>query len=180
MIILEPRNMHWLGKKEHAHLDKCAHGQVYLKIDDTVIVDEGKGDWTLTTTALYLLRTLEKSHTCESPLFENLIPCCGHAMFAIETEPGFVIVECFNGINFEVIHNDDGVNIIKDGQSVTISIESWRTAVVGFSKAVKSFHDTSDEKIVEDEDERAGLARFMEEWNTRHRAAASGTVGNGP
>ena len=167
-----------MGEKEHAPWDKCAHGQVYMEIDGVVIVEEGEDDWNLSMGAIHLLRTLERSHSFESPLFENLIPCCGHAMFKIDEEPGLMIIECPHGINFQVIHTDAGVDIVKDGQPTTISMESWRWAVVKFSEAVRSFHNASDAKIVEDDVEREGYDQFMKEWDARHRAGVSDITRN--
>lgn len=172
MLKLEPRNIHWLGEKEHAPWDKCAHGNVFLKINGNVIVGEAEGnDWNLSMGALHLLRTLERSHTFESPLFENLIPHCGHAMFKIDEEPGFGIIECFTGINFQVIHAGENITIVKDGHPHTVTRESWHRAVVGFSEAVRAFHSSNDPKIVEDELEREGFEKFMEEWDSRHTSA---------
>ena len=171
MIRLEPRNVHWLGDKDHAPWDKCAHGQVFMEIDGVVLVEEGEDDWNLSAGALHLLRTLEKSHSFESPLFENLIPCCGHGMYKIDEETGLVIIGCPNGINFQVIHTDDGVNIVKDGHPRTINMESWRWAVVRFSEAVKSFYDSSDPKVMDDEIESEGFNQFMKEWDQRHSSS---------
>ena len=56
---IEITEMHWLFK-EDINADLCAHGKVKIEIGNEIIAPiEEDEDWTISATALFLLRTLE-------------------------------------------------------------------------------------------------------------------------
>jgi len=65
----------WLDRMEETN-DLCVHGKVYLKIGNETLCDADKGEWTLSPTALYLMRTLEEDYE-PGQYASQLIPCCG-------------------------------------------------------------------------------------------------------
>ena len=57
--------------------DLCAHGSVYVRIADKIIVDAKDGTgWTLSAAALNLMRTLGRDYNA-GDFAGQLIPCCG-------------------------------------------------------------------------------------------------------
>ena len=60
------------AKKEDIHADLCAHGKVKVEIGHERIAGvEDDEDWTISATALFLLRTLERNHTKENQVGER-------------------------------------------------------------------------------------------------------------
>jgi len=54
---------HWIGNegKDNPE-DLCSHGEVYLRIGEEVLSSGESGSWTLSSIALYLMRTLNKDY----------------------------------------------------------------------------------------------------------------------
>ncbi|MBQ9939821.1 MAG: hypothetical protein IJO96_09870, partial [Oscillospiraceae bacterium] len=69
--------MQWIGGSADDPHDLCLHGHVKVQIGDTQLDDHG----TVSSTALYLLKTLTENKIM-SELDIQLIPCCGHTLFA--------------------------------------------------------------------------------------------------
>jgi hypothetical protein len=45
----------------------CSHGKIYLKVYEKIITDDSKDDdWTTSTAALMLLRSLKEAHIKDS------------------------------------------------------------------------------------------------------------------
>ena len=75
---------HWIkddGKDNPE--DLCSHGEVYLKIGDKEIANKESGSWTLSSTALYLMRTLNENYKPDK-YASQLIPCCGHFLWQMK------------------------------------------------------------------------------------------------
>ena len=143
-------------------------------VDDDVLVAPSAGDWTVSASALYLLRTLLQSHSKKSPVGEHLFPCCGHSMFAVEGEDDVVICGCPNGIDVEVVRAVDEVAITRaNGREHRVRFAEWREAVCAFSDAVQSFYTNSSPKQPFDEEGTKGFEKFMAEW-ARRRSLAQG------
>ena len=69
-------DLHWINNVDDPK-DLCAHGLVYIRIGDQIISDENSGNWTLSSTALYLLRTIKDNYN-PNDFPSQLVPCCGH------------------------------------------------------------------------------------------------------
>lgn len=159
----------WLYK-EDIQSDLCAHGKVIVEIGDEkiagVLEDE---NWTLSATGLFLLRTLERNHTKENPVGEHLLPCCGHFLvFTSEMEEVYV-GGCPNGIDWEVIHENDTIKLITaNNKETVVPFDLYKLEVLQFVDQVELFYKSSSEKkIPEDELDRNGYLAFWKEWNTR-------------
>lgn len=174
MIVLEPKEMTWIKGQEDDPNDLCAHGKVHFEIDGKVLVNENDGEWTISASALYLLRTLESDYMKDEPLFEHVFPCCGFNMYDIEDKEDVIISGCPSGINFEIIHDENKIKIMFDSfEPFVISQENWREAVVRFSESVMNFYLESSPKTPYSEMEKKGFDKFMSEWKRRHEAAIS-------
>jgi len=177
MIILMPREMTWIKGQTDDPNDLCAHGKVQFEINGETLVSVHEGEWTVSAAALYLLRTLEKDHTQESPMFEHVIPCCGFSMYDIEGEENVLIIGCPNGIDFEIRHLDNHVEIKRDGkETCVVTNDAWNRAVINFSEAVNQFYKSSSPKTPHDEEATKGFNKFRAEWQKRHKIAVQGAL----
>jgi hypothetical protein len=62
--------------------DHCVHGRVLFTINNIEFIKPEDGVWTISASALYLLRTITEDHTIENPVSEInfLFPCCGFSV----------------------------------------------------------------------------------------------------
>lgn len=87
---------------ESATYDLCSHGAIRLVIGGQVIAaGDPKDDYTISTSALALLRTLESDHSPEQPVASHLILHCG--MLGMSS--------CPIGIDWSVSHKDERVQL---------------------------------------------------------------------
>lgn len=91
--------LHWVQYKDDP-TDLCAHGQIYVRIADEVIADKKDtgGDWTLSSTALFLLRTLDRDYT-PGDFYSQLVPHCGFNMFPEKDGKSVTIGGCPSGLD---------------------------------------------------------------------------------
>ncbi len=171
MLSIIPHNLHWLS--EPFEKDLCAHGGITVSLDDQVLVDQAAEDWSLSAAALMLLRTISRDHASDERVGEHLVPCCGHAMYTQDGSADVLIVECNNGVDWEVRHQDGVVELrFENGTEVTVSTREWRGAVLEFADAIAAFYDASAAKQPADELEAEGFEAFRVEWARRREAVA--------
>lgn len=170
MVELEPTNLHWLYA-EDPFRDLCAHGDVYLKINDYVVSDGEQPDWSVSTASYYLLDTISKDYNRKSN--RHLIPCCGYTMWRSEDESdGIYIGECDNGIDWQINHlSGKVVHSFSDGKTEEVSDLEWHDAVISFSQEVFNFFLSASPKVVDDEFDRAGFESFLRKWQHRLESA---------
>jgi hypothetical protein len=112
MIILRANSLRWINGPADDPTDLCAHADIEFAIGDEVLLDAITGaNLTASAAALFLLRTLERSHTAADPVAEHLFPCCGFAMWEREDSPDVCVTGCGSGANFDVRHSTEGVSI---------------------------------------------------------------------
>ncbi len=168
MIVLRPTNLHWINGSLDDTADLCAHSPVDFRIGESVLVKPSDGEWTVSASALYLLRSLSQPHTKQKPITEFLFPCCGDGIFEVEGQDDVQIVGCNSGINFEVLQIDDEVILtLQDGTQYRVAISDWRKAVRDFSDSVRAFYATSSPKQPEDDWEQESFRKFLAEWSRR-------------
>lgn len=167
MTELEPTQLHWLYE-ENPFEDLCAHGGVYLNINGTIVSDGLDKEWTLSTASYYLLKTVWSDYKATSDT-HHLIPCCGHSMWKdVSFEDGIYIVECTNGINWEIKHQGEKLtHRFPDGTTLETDAVEWKKVVCEFSKKVIDFFVTASPKVCSDEYEREGFEIFMRQWLER-------------
>jgi hypothetical protein len=121
-VSLVPTNLHWLTEPPDDKADLCAHSAVEFFIGGEALVSANEGDWTVSASAVYLLRTLSSSHTKATPVGDHLFPCCGHTMYAMDDQEDVYISGCPNGKDFEDHHEADALVIRCDeGRSRVVS-----------------------------------------------------------
>lgn len=169
MIELKSLNLHWLENSE-AERDLCAHSSVYLKINSKIVSDKNAGDWTVSSSAYYLLKSLKENH--DGNIEPQLLPCCGFNMYAVgDNKDELLIIGCPNGINWTISHKQNKViHQFEDDEIIETDFDEWRNAVCNFSDEIMNFYENSPTKIVDDEDRR-GFELFMREWKRRREEA---------
>ena len=174
MISLRPTNLHWISGSADDLADLCAHAGVEFEVDGDLLVQAG--DWTVSAAAVYLLRTLSRSHTKSEPVAEFLFPCCGNGMFDVEGQSDVLIVGCNSGVDFEVVRVEDEVLLtVADGRQHRIAFADWTRAVCRFSDAVQAFYAGASPKQPSDDIEQNGFQKFQSEWSRRRSQAENTT-----
>lgn len=169
MVELKVSGLHWLNNTD-TERDLCAHGSVYLKLNDEVISKAEPNDWTVSAAAYYLLKTLKENHSMSEN--SDLIPHCGFTMWEVGEEKELYIGSCDIGLNWNIIHSKGRViHAISEDEFVETDVDEWRKAVCDFSDEVVNFYENSSPKIVDDDQDRKGFELFMKEWK-RLRAEA--------
>lgn len=178
-VQLSPVDLRWIKGSEDDPSDLCAHGDFEFRIDDDVLSDGSAGRaLTLSAAALYLLRTLSRSHTKDAQVGDQLFPCCGHAMYDIPGQDEVVIVGCGNGEDFELDHREGGAAVVvraTGGREWSVDRDSWQAAVFAFVDAVSEFYARSSPKRPT-KDDAAGFRAFQAEWE-RRRGRPLGRLG---
>ncbi len=162
---IEIIDLHWL-KNEDDPTDLCAHGHLYLKIGTQIISEYETGDWTLSSTALSFLRTIENNYV-KDEYSNQLLPCCGYFFIASEDQKTVIIQGCNIGIDWKIIHQDNNTikHIFDNGYEVIIDKEKYKKKVIGFADKIEQFFNDSQTKIIPSDDfDRRGYLAFWKEW----------------
>jgi len=167
---LKAKNLHWL-EGSNPFEDCCLHGAVYLSIGGVLLSDGNDSDWTVSTAAFNLLKTVKQDHKVGDG--RPLIPHCGHTMWVVESEPDSLYLGgCDIGIDWTIGHESGKVtHKLKDDKSIVMSAEDWRKAVCQFSDEVFEFFMTAWPKKINDDEDLKGFELFMSLWR-QYRAAA--------
>lgn len=162
---MEILDLHWI-KNYDDPTDLCAHGHVYVRIGDEVISDKDSLDVTVSSTALYLMRTLVSNYA-EGDYASQLLPCCGHFFMTDKDEDFVHIMGCSNGIDWKIVHLDDTriKHISGSGQEAIVDKETYKEIVLGFADRVEHFYKSClPKEIPEDEIIEKGYLALWREW----------------
>ena len=161
---LEILDLHWIDNEDNPN-DLCAHGHVFVQIGNEVIADQDSPSFTVSSTALYLMRTIQDNYKKED-YASQLLPCCGH-FFMVDGDSHVSIMGCGNGIDWEILHvsNNKVKHISESGQEITIDIKEYKKKVFDFADQVEQFYKTSKAKVMpEDDFDKNGYQTFWKEW----------------
>lgn len=168
-ITLQADRLHWIsddGTDDPS--DLCAHSPVVCEINDVVIVRPEDGDWTVSASAIFLLRALGRDHTSTCKVGDQLFPCCGHGIYDVG-EPEVVICGCPSGIDFEIRRVGNTFQITTEaGKIIDVPEGDWKRAVLAYSSQIMNFYTNSQTKKPHDEEEGKGLFAMMSEWRRLH------------
>lgn len=174
MIRLAIQDFQWARGPEDDPEDQCAHGRVQFRVNDTEFVKPEGGIWTVSASALYLLRTLSENHTTEKSVAEGnfLFPCCGFNVWPIGNQFKVMCLGCNNGIDLEIIHKEETVSIISSVGFEIVNKLEWINAVLNFSDSVRKYYQSSLPKVdIEDVFDYLGWVAFWQEWDERYQLA---------
>ena len=155
----------WVGGVKDDPQDLCLHGHVTVQFGDTILEDNG----TISATALYLLKTLSEDKVM-APYDIQMIPCCGHSVFANKELTNVMISGCDTGTDWSTIHEGNSVRLIlPSGQEEVVSLRDYQYEVLDFAKRVKSFYDgCTPKELPKHEIDRNGYVAFWNEWQRRY------------
>ena len=172
--LLEPQ---WINGELPDPHDYCAHGCIDMQIDDVTLVSKNDGEWTVSAAALYLLRTIASNHSLGESVAEYnyLIPHCGHAVWPNdEGKYRVTIMGCNAGIDMEIKHVGDSVQITKGNKKTNVPLKQWAAAILGFVEQVEEFYRISGIKApINDDHDRQGWSYFWDEWTSLKLQAES-------
>lgn len=146
--------------------DLCSHGEVYIRIASEELSNKKSGSWSLSTAGLFLLRSLYQD--CQTEEFSNqLVPCCGHAIFPDTNNKNSVIIPgCGSGLDWKISHHNSMVAFeSENGSKAQLSLDEYKKMVLEFTNVIEEFYGNPEDKIVpEDELDKDGFNQFWAEW----------------
>ncbi|MCP4176891.1 MAG: hypothetical protein GY756_03920 [bacterium] len=148
--------------------DLCAHGNVFVKINEEVICDKDSLEVTVSSTALYLMRTLESDYK-KDDYASQLLPCCGHFYMTDDDNYFVAIMGCPSGIDWTISHIDDNKikHVSEKGQEAIIKLDTYKEIVLEFVDKVEEFYKKSKPKITPKDDfDKKGYLTFWNEWRS--------------
>lgn len=162
-FVISWSNFCWIDSSADNREDLCLHGEVTVTIGDTQL----SYSCCTSAAALQMLRTLTQDHKITP--HEQMLPCCGHSLFASDDLSKVTISGCDNGIDYSVTHKEDTVIIeTEEGILYTVSLPKYRAKVLEFARAVEKFYRQCSPKILPTEPyEKDGYLAFWNEW-THH------------
>jgi len=160
----------WIdGGPDSERADLCSHGDIRLVIGGRVVArGTGSREYTISTSALALLRTLESDHESGEPI-QQLILHCGMLL----------MTSCPIGIDWSVRHTEGRVELSNlllceeigsveefPGLAASVTEDRYRREVIAFAKKAKELFANA-EKIFPDELERQLYDEFWREYDAR-------------
>ncbi len=162
---IELESAYWLGDQADEPGDLCLHGNVTAQIGEAVLSFGA----TVSSTGLYLLKTLEKNHVAGEE--NQMLPCCGHLLLPNKELTEVEISGCPYGIDWSVEHVPGGVKLTTESGAVTfVPMEEYRETVFRFADIVEAFYQRSAPKKPFDDFEKRGYTAFWNEWHRRRNA----------
>lgn len=159
---IDASNFEWIAAPGHQQEDLCLHGSVTAIIGSEILTDTG----TISATALYLLKTLEKDHT--AGVENQMIPCCGHFLIPNEDLSEVEIIGCPYGTDWTVEHIAGAVRIITAcGNETVVPMDDYRLEVYAFVDKIEAYYHQCEPKKPADDFEEKGYQAFWNEWNRR-------------
>lgn len=157
-------NFCWIDNSKDNPEDLCLHGDISVKIEDELLSYSS----CVSASALRMLKTLTENHEITNT-GEQMLPCCGHSLFANATLDTVNISGCDNGIDYSVRHENGNIVILTEtGNVYIISLNEYKNEVIKFARLVEGFYDESSQKILPFEEwERNGYIAFWKEWKRR-------------
>ena len=163
MFSLEILDRYWLtGMPEEE--DLCLHGEVRVRIGETVLQDEV----CLSASAINLLRTLTEDRGLNP--HSQALSGTGHSMFTYSSYPPVVDIDgapC--GIDWFVNHDGEDVILqLKDGPEVKVPLAEYRAQVLRFCDEAEAFYEASKPKVLStDNIHTDGYVTMRREWRWR-------------
>lgn len=163
MIHLSAMNLHYLGDTESKkRQDCCVHGNVFFSVNDNQISD---GDeWCVSASALRFMRSVIINHRSGNE--EHMIPCCGHFMIAASDMKTVQIIGCTNGIDFDIIHENNRVIIkTENGKCFSTDFTEYKNAVLAYANQIETFINNSPRRAIKNKFDKEGYNAFQTEWS---------------
>jgi hypothetical protein len=164
------RNQCWCSDEPASVLDGCSHGGIELTINGVLIVAASDDEWTVSTSALQLLRTVFEDHV--GGPHKRLVLHCGALMMA----------SCPIGVSWDVLHRNVGVeirNVVKvptvdeanairfPSADCSMAVIDYARPILAFADDVAAFFAASPPRQFADESDRCEFESFIDEFNKK-------------
>jgi hypothetical protein len=158
-------DLYWINGEKDNPEDLCLHGDVNVIIGEEVVAESYS--CTVSSTALYLLKSLELEHIIGEE--NQMLPCCGHFIIPNDTDDTVEISGCGHGIDWSVLHIGGYVKLVTEkGNDVSIELDTYTEIVFNFVGKIEGFYKKCQEKSIPTDDfDREGYIKFWREWNNR-------------
>jgi hypothetical protein len=151
--------------------DLCSHGDLRLEIGGHVIVPgDGEHSYTISTSALALLRTLDSDHPPERPVVDPLVLHCGMLeMLSCPIGIDWAVTHLGERVRLDDVVTRDNVDGTVDfpGLAVEIAESKYRRQIVAFAEKAKEPFDAGSPKTPAGEIDEELYAEFWREYNGR-------------
>ena len=164
MFHISADNLHWIDGTEDDIDDLCLHGHATARIGNEIFEFD---DATVSATGLYLLKSLTCDHIMGKEI--QMLPCCGHNIYANETMDKVDIWGCDHGIDWTVLHSGRIVELITiSGRHTFLPLAIYQNEVWQFADKIEAFYQRCSGKILpSDQTDRDGYLTFWKEWHRR-------------
>lgn len=160
LFTIDATDLAWLEGCEET--DLCLHGNATATIGERTLTY----DCTVSSTALYLLKSLTEDHALGED--NQLLPCCGHFLIPDEKGENVCIIGCDNGEDWIIRHIEGAVELIlEDGYTVTVPMDEYRREVLAFVQKIEDFYTAHPRKLPKDKFDLDGYTAFWREWHRR-------------
>jgi hypothetical protein len=168
-FVIDIVDLYWVNGEKDNPEDLCLHGKVNVKIGNEVIADHYP--CTVSSTALYLLKSIKEDHIIGKGS-NQMLPCCGHFIIPNDYDDTVEICGCPNGIDWSILHSDEFVKLVTEkSHEVSINLENYTKIVFNFVDKIEEFYKMSKSKNVPTDDfDRNGYIKFWNEWNNRRNS----------
>lgn len=158
----------WVDDDPNNNSDLCSHGRFYLRVNFHEILTKLDGVWTVSTSALVLLRTLFGDYNSNDE--PSLIMCCGQLM----------MVSCPVSVTWSVRHKENRIFIdeiqkypttnINDrieypSASIELELKEYASPILKCAEDVARFFKESKERKFFDDYDTKEYDKFWKEFN---------------
>jgi|WetSurMetagenome_2_1015567.scaffolds.fasta_scaffold229166_2 hypothetical protein len=164
-------SQNWLGDEPENNYDLCTHGMIYFKIGDYIITDEEDEEWTISTTALGLLRSVipdEETAEAYAKVYHcgmlTMASCPISIDWTVRHDGNVVIIsELWKQPTIDL---KDGICYLNDYQTVIVEKATYIREILKFSDSVAEFFDNSPVREIEDRNDKVIYKAFLDEFNS--------------
>ncbi|WP_367456796.1 hypothetical protein [Terribacillus saccharophilus] len=164
------KTQYWLSSEEE---DLCSHGEIYLKVNGTVITEADIGEeWGISESALALLRTLDADYISNPDCEEGLIlHGCGAMLmsgcpisihWSVQHKEGAVFLSDF--VKFTSTDLTEG-KIEYPDLRISVKKAVYEQEILQFAKQAKALFESSTAKEIEDEYDQDMYTDFWKEYD---------------
>ena len=168
-------DQYWISKNPDDRKDLCSHGLIELVIGDVIVSNESDIDWTISTSGLMLLRSINVDHIVDGdyPIINHcgqlgMIGCPISIDWTIKSNDNEVCIEQvkkYPSTNREDVINFKGVN-------VRVERKKFIREIVRFCDDIKEFFKGKKREFRSDYDKKEWL-NFWSEFDKlldKHRS----------
>lgn len=161
-------NQYWIDENPANTTDLCSHGEIFLEINGLNILNRDDGDWSISTSALQLLRSVINDHTIDKD--RPLILHCGMLlMVGCPIRVDWKVNHINNITKIEQVQKlltTNEQNLIKYNEAnVEVERKEYAQKIIKFSDDVYNFFQHTPARAFDSEYEKRDFQEFWSEFN---------------